>query len=72
MDPDQILWVAPFPPYLQTIFLLFQNCQVSKFYEFVSFSLTWAPWEQKFQNATPPIFTRSEPNFMMKKVEMRE
>ncbi len=33
MDPGQILWVAPSPPYLQT-FLFFKNFQFSNFYDF--------------------------------------
>ncbi len=31
MDPDQILWEATYPPYLQTIFFLSSNFKVSIF-----------------------------------------
>ena len=37
MDPGQILWEATYPPYLQTIFLFFQNFQFSNFYDFFRF-----------------------------------
>ncbi len=47
IDPGQILWVAPSPPYLQTIFFFFQNFQFSNFYDFFSFSLTWDPMRAK-------------------------
>ena len=46
MDPDQILWAAPYPPYLQTIysFLTIFNIQI-----FTNFCLllTWEPMGAK-------------------------
>ncbi len=60
MDPDQILWEATYQPYLQTIFLFFQNFQFSNFYDFFFFFVNIR------QNTTPPpVFFRSEPNFII-------
>ncbi len=70
MDPGQILWVAPSPPYLQTIF--FQIFNFGIFTILFSFLLTWDPMGAKLSNATPPVFIQSEPNFMINKVVMRE
>ncbi len=46
--------------------------QFSKLYELFSFSLTWDLMGAKIQNATPLVFIRSEPNFMINKVVMEE
>ena len=63
MDPGHILWVAPSPPYLQTIFFFFQIFNFQIFYDFFSFSLTWDPMGAKISNASPPVFIWSEPNY---------
>ncbi len=47
MDPDQILWVAPSPPYLQTFVFFFQIFNFNFFYELFSFSLTMDPMGAK-------------------------
>ncbi len=78
MDLCQILWVARSPPYVPTFFL-FCCCWCSFFKIFhlkfcnIFFSLTWDPMGAKNnQNATPPVFIRSEPNFMINNVLMGE
>ena len=70
MDPDQIIWKATYPPYLQTIFSSFRIFTFQILTIFFSFSLTWHPiWAQTFQKATPPtIFIRSQPTFIINKV----
>ena len=70
MDPDQILWEATYPQYLQTVFLFFQNFQFSNFYDFFFIFPNTGPYGSKnFQNATPPpfffFFHPIGPNFMI-------
>ncbi len=48
MDPDQILWEATYPPYVQTIFC--QNFQFSNFqifYDFVFIFVNMGPYGSK-------------------------
>ncbi len=66
MDPDQILWGATYPPYLQTIFFLFST--FSNFYDFVFGFVNMSPYgSKKF-----PLFIESEANFMINNVVTRE
>ncbi len=47
MDPDQILWVAPFPPYLQTIFFLFLKFSIFKFLRIFFVFVNMGPYGSK-------------------------
>ncbi len=79
--PVQILWRGPYPPHLKTIFTFcFQNkCPFSNFYDFPPFhSLRFSLFpltRDPMGPYTPPppaVFIRSEPNYMINKVVMRE
>ncbi len=57
MDPGQILWVAPSPPYLQPYFFFFSKFSIFKFLQFFfSFSLTWDPMGAKISKRYSSIF----------------
>ncbi len=71
MDPGQILWTAPYPPYLQAVF--FQNFQFSKmftifFFVFVSMGPYGSKKNSKPYSSFYPILTK----LYYKKVVMRE
>ncbi len=73
MDPGKILWAAPYPAYLQDILFFFQKFQCPFCLRFFFFFVNMEPYgSKKFQNATSPVFSRSEPNFMINKVAMGE
>ncbi len=64
MDLGQILWTTPYPPDLQNFFFFFTFLIFPIFLS--RFRQHGTLWEQQFQNATPLVFIRSEPNFVIK------
>ncbi len=76
IETSQTLWAALSPPYLQTFFFLsffFSKFSIFKFLLFFSFFVNMGTYGSKtFRNATPPVFMRSEPNYMINKIGMGE